>query len=155
MHIPAASGYFTPQATATIHAPLERVWAILVDSDHYGAWNTFVPSMQTDLQVGSPLIMRVHMRKGLRVKMAVTVSAVDPLQRLAWKTKFPRWFLRSERLQLVTALDAGTTLYWTGESFAGFCAPVLKALLGKDLQRGFEAVAQNLKTHAEAPGEKL
>lgn len=152
MEIPKATGYFTPEASVTIHAPIELVWSILVDIEHYGEWNTFVPSMQSDFQVDSLLVMRVHMPRGYWVKTLVTITAIEPPHRLAWKTRFPHWLLHSERLQLLTALDTETTKYWTAESFGGLMAPLLKLLNGRDVQRGFESVAQNLKAHAEATG---
>lgn len=149
MALPKTSGYFSTQATATIHAPLERVWSILVDLERYREWNSFVPSMQSDFHVGSLLIMQVQMRKWLRVKMVVTVSAIEHHHLLAWKTRFPRWFLYSERFQVLTAINAETTQYWTREAFAGMFAPLLKWLFEKDLQRGFVAIAQNLQARAE------
>lgn len=138
------------EATSTINAPLERVWSILTDFAHYGEWNTFVPSMQATLQIGSPLTMKVQMRKGLSVKIHATVSLVEAQHRLAWTPRMPAWFLKSERFQVITALDENTTQYWTREVFTGVAALLLKLLLSKDLQRGFSSVARDLKTQAEA-----
>ncbi|HET8845828.1 MAG TPA: SRPBCC domain-containing protein [Ktedonobacteraceae bacterium] len=137
------------EASSTINAPVEKVWSILIDFARYAEWNTFVPSMQTTLQVGSPLTMGVRMRKRLFIKIRATVSAVEFQHRLAWVPKMPAWFLKSERLQVITALDAGTTRYWTCEVFTGMASPLLRLLLRKDLQLGFASVAQDLKARAE------
>lgn len=150
MQIPEASGRFSVQASSIINAPLERVWSVLVDIERYGEWNTFVPSMQSSFQVGSLLTMRVQMRRGLQVKSVETITAIEPQRLLSWKTRYPHWLLQGDRYQVVTAIDANTTQYWTRESFTGILTPLLKALLGTDLQRGFDAVAQNLKERAEA-----
>lgn len=142
---------FTIQAAATINAPLERVWSVIVDLPRYSAWNAFVPSMQSSLQVGSTLTMGVQMKKNLHIKIVETVTVVEPLHQLAWKARFPTWYLHSERFQTLTALDTDTTHYTTHETFTGLMAPFLRLMLGKDLQRGFDSIALNLKRRAELP----
>jgi hypothetical protein len=159
MQVPETSGWFSVQETITINAPLEHVWSVLMDIERYGEWNTFVPSMKSSFQVGALLTMQVQMRKNLQVKSVETITAIEPNRLLAWKTRSPEWFLRGERFQVLTAIDAETTQYWTREGFTGILAPLLKIMLGKDLQRGFQAVAQNLKARAEqlhpvSPSEK-
>lgn len=150
MSLPKPSGWFTVQASATINAPLARVWAVLIDLDHYGEWNTFVPSIQSTFQVGSKLTMRVQMRKGMQVTSVETITAIDDQRLLAWKTRSPAWFLRGERFQVIASLDAETTEYMTRESFKGLFAPLVQLLFGRDLQRGFAAVARDLKARAES-----
>ncbi len=149
MQIPEDTGWFSVQATSTINAPIERVWSVLIDLEHYSQWNTFVPSMQSAFQVGSLLTMQVQMNQKLHVKSVETITAIEPQHLLAWKTRSPSWLLRGERFQVITATSPDTTQYWTREAFTGLLAPVLKLLLSKDLQRGFISVAQNLKTRAE------
>ncbi len=141
---------FTIQAAIVINAPLECVWSVIVDLPHYAEWNTFVPSMQSSLQTGSSLTMGVQLNKKLYVKIVETVTVVEAKHQLAWKARFPAWYLHSERFQTVVALDAGTTHYATHETFTGFMAPFLQLILGKDLQRGFDGIALNLKGRAES-----
>jgi hypothetical protein len=90
--------------------------------------------------------MRVRLRKWLYVK---SVETITPQYLLAWKTRSPDWFLQGERFQVLTMIDTNTTQYWTRESFSGIFAPVLKILLARVLQHGFDAVAQNLKARIE------
>ena len=155
MQIPEYSGWFSIQATSIIHAPLAHAWAILVDLEHYSEWNTFVPSMQSAFHVGSLLTMQVQMRKNMRTTSIETITAIEPQRLLAWKTRSPTWFLSGERFQLLTSIDAHTTRYWTREAFTGIIAPILKILFEKDLQRGFDFVAQNLKARAESLPHEL
>lgn len=150
--LPEASGWFSVQSTITINAPLARVWAVLADLEHYGEWNTFVPSMQSDFQVGSLLTMQVQMRENRSVKSVETITVIEPQHMLAWKTRSPAWFLCGERFQVITSLDANTTQYWTREAFTGIMAPILKMIYVKDLQRGFDRVARDLKARAESNG---
>jgi hypothetical protein len=150
MQIPEKTGWFSVQASSVINAPLERVWSVLIDLERYGEWNSFVPSMRSSFEVGALLTMQVQMREKMRVKSVEDITAIEPQRLLAWKTRAPRWFLSGERFQLVTAIDAATTQYWTREAFIGLFSPVLKVSLGKDLQRNFDMMAQDLKVRAES-----
>jgi hypothetical protein len=154
MQIPKTSGWFSVQATSTINAPIERVWTILTDLDHYHEWNSFIPSMQASpFAVGSTLTMGVRMNPNTHTTSIETITAIEPQHLLAWKTRSPKWFLSGERFQEITAIDPHTTRYWTRESFSGILAPVLQILLAKDLQRNFNAMANDLKAHAETMQE--
>lgn len=150
MELPEASGWFSVQASITINAPLERVWEVLTDLEHYGEWNSFVPSMKADLRVGATLTMRVHMRDNLETTSVETITALEPQRLLAWKTRSPAWILRGERFQVIKASNEQTTEYWTRESFTGFAAPLLQVLYARDLQQGFQTMARDLQAHAEA-----
>lgn len=143
------SGEFTVAASLTIDAVPEQVWAVLVDFSHYEAWNSFVPKARASAQVGSRLAMRVQMRKNWLVGVSTRITIVDPPARLAWRTRYPRWLLFSERTQVLTPLAPHLTHYQTSETFTGLLAPLLKFLLEKDLQRGFESMAHNLKRRTE------
>jgi hypothetical protein len=147
--LPKPSGWFSVQASIDIDAPLEQVWSVLVDLERYRLWNTFVPSMLSSFQVGSMLTMQVRLRKGIQVKSVETITAIEDQHLLAWITRAPGWLLQGERFQVITSIDAHRTHYWTREAFTGVLAPVLQILLGKDLRRGFEAVARDLKARAE------
>ncbi len=146
----APSGWFSAQASSTISAPLALVWSVLVDLEHYRDWNSFVPAMQSTFQVGAVLTMRVQMRRSLTVTSVETITAIEPEHLLAWKTRSPAWLLRGERFQVIRSLDAETTQYWTKEAFTGVLAPLVQLWFGKDVQRGFEMVAQELKARAES-----
>lgn len=149
MQIPENSGWFAVQAEITIDAPLKHVWSILIDFERYHEWNTFVPSMQSSIQVGELLTMQVKMREGRMVKSVETITAIEPERLLAWKTRAPTWLLQGERFQLIRQIDANRTYYWTRESFTGIIAPLLKIMYAQDLHRGFNTVAQDLKARAE------
>jgi hypothetical protein len=150
MQIPDDSGWFSVQSSSTINAPLECVWSVLVDIEHYGEWNSFVPSMESSFEVGSLLAMQVQMRANMRVKSVEDITAIESQRLLAWKSRTAAWFLHAERFQLLTEIDAATTRYWTHEAFSGIVSPVLKIVLGKDLQRNFSTMAQDLKARVES-----
>lgn len=143
--------YFQVEAETTIDAPAQRVWAVLTDLERYGEWNRFVPAMTVPaLGVGATLRMDVQLCPRWRVISVETVTVVEPLRRLAWRTRAPAWLLRGERFQTLEPAAGERTRYHTVEAFSGLLAPLLKGLLAGDLQRGFAQVAHDLKARTEA-----
>ncbi|EGS22928.1 uncharacterized protein CTHT_0014060 [Thermochaetoides thermophila DSM 1495] len=73
--------------------------------------------------------------------------------RIAWRTRGswarPTWMLKSERVQEFAEVGEGETEYVTWETFYGPLAPVVKALVGVKVARGFEAWAEGLKGAVE------
>lgn len=57
--------------------------------------------------------------------------------------------LKSERVQEFVEVGEGETEYVTWETFYGPLAPVVKALVGVKVARGFEAWAEGLKGAVE------
>lgn len=90
------------------------------------------------------------MRDNLKTTSVETVTDIQPERLLAWKTRSPAWFLQGERLQELKPIDAEVTEYFTRETFTGLFSPVLHRMYERDLQRGFEAVARDLKARAES-----
>jgi len=143
--------YFQVEAEIIISAPAALVWAVLVDLAHYSDWNSLVYSMKSNLRVGDRLTMKVRMRPrwGWNVVTVNEVIRVDAQRRLVWRTLSPWWLLQGERWQTLEALDLNRTRYTTSEGFTGILAPLVKWAVGRDLQRGFENVARDLKQRAE------
>ena len=48
------------RASAEIGAPIDRVWAVLVDFPRYSTWNPFTPRVRATLEVGTPVQLWVH-----------------------------------------------------------------------------------------------
>jgi hypothetical protein len=53
-------------AATETDAPVERVWAVLKDVAAYPTWSPFIVSVQTDFALGSPVDMRVCLRRRRR-----------------------------------------------------------------------------------------
>ncbi|KAL2015410.1 hypothetical protein VTK56DRAFT_5521 [Thermocarpiscus australiensis] len=81
--------------------------------------------------------------------------------RVAWKTRtsllMPGWMLHSERVQefveVPAAASSGSggpeTEYYCWETFYGVLAPVVRLLVGRQLERGFETWVEGLKKKVE------
>ncbi len=132
-----------------IKSPKSLVWEVLLDFDNYHKWNPFTPKIETDLRVGTPVHLHVDMKQNKKTSIQTeTLLWVDEGKSIAWgitKT-FP---VRTERAQILEALDANTTSYYTYDKFWGILVPIVMLGFKKDIQKGFDAVALGLKTRCE------
>jgi hypothetical protein len=146
------------EASATIGAPPEVVWQVMLDLDAYPVWNPFV--VEVDGPVGRPaavgddLVLHVRWASGRGVTTTERIHRLEPpgggragtleydfggpLARLG--------LVRGRRLQEVEAALDGS-IYRTSERLRGLLA--FAAPIGR-VQDGFERHAAALKERAEA-----
>lgn len=138
---------------AEIAAPAALIWDILLDLPGYPAWNPYTIAMKSTLQVGAPMEMTVKMNE--RSQPMTQVENIRVLDREAHKVC---WGIDSltptlnsgERCQWLEPLPDGRVRYVTEDLIEGTLNPLVTALYGPDIDRGFKAVAAALKVRAEA-----
>lgn len=143
----------TIAASSIIQAPIERVWSVLSDFDRYPEWSPFLVRIDGEVRVGTMLTLHVVMKPGQRpLQQRERVSMREEGREVRWGTVMghPR-LLRAERFQRLTAISATQTRYETADDFEGALVPLVFALYGASIQRGFEATALALKARCEAP----
>jgi hypothetical protein len=146
------------EASATIDAPAEVVWAVMLDPDAYPEWNPFVVQVEGPAgraaTVGDELVLHVRWAGGRGVTTRERISRLEPptagragtleydfggpLARLG--------LVRGRRLQVVEGSSGGST-YRTSEGLHGLLA--FAAPIGR-VRDGFERHATALKARAEA-----
>lgn len=139
-------------AEVEIDAPREKVWSILVDLARYPEWNPFTPRIEATLKVGDPVILHVQMKPGQKTmrQPEVMTSYVEG-QELGWGTTMVHGaVLHANRTQKLIDLGGGRTRYETVDRFEGAIVPLVMALYGRHVQRGFDETAAALKKRAEA-----
>lgn len=156
-----AKKFYPPSAEIEINAPIEQVWAVLLDGAKYPEWNRFIFSVDGDLQVpGVPIPMQVKLGKRT-VRPSMNVVIVEPPEpaRSGDRKARARWvhqyasllarigWLTSERHHEMEASENGyTTRYRTWEPFGGW----LKwGVPYKQIDAGFKAQAVQLKARVE------
>lgn len=135
-----------------IDAPRARVWDILVDLPRYPEWNPFTPRIEASLKVGEPVILHVAMKLGAKtMRQPEVMSSFVEGEELGWgTTMLHRSVLHANRTQRLTELGPSRTRYVSVDRFAGAIVPLVMALYGADVQRGFDATARALKARAES-----
>jgi hypothetical protein len=138
------------RAEIEIDAPVERVWQILKDVDRYRDWNPFTPRVETTLQIGDPIHLHVRL-VGRRLTHRVEFVTRNEPYTLGWEMKMgARFLLYAERVQTLTAIGENRTQYMTEDCFTGWLRPLVLAVFGRAMERGFIDCALGLKKAAES-----
>jgi len=87
------------QAEIEIDAPPDDVFDILTDLDRYAEWNPFTPRIDSTLELGAPVNMRVRLFEGRRLLRQVEyVTVVNSPTQLCWGANIPlRSLVRADR----------------------------------------------------------
>ncbi len=122
-----------------IPAPLEQVWAALLDLDGYARWN---PGLRLRPWAGAALREggRAWLKLGLvRIPVVVPVRIESASRnRLCWIGGPPGLF-RGRHFFELREVEGGTELTH-GEDFAGLALPLLWPLVEPELERMYQAV---------------
>ena len=138
--------------TIDIDAPRARVWSILVDLARYPEWNPFTKRVEASLKIGDPVILHVQMKPtGATMRQPEVMTSYVEGEELGWGTTMVhRAILHANRTQKLIDLGNDRTRYDSVDRFQGAIVPLVMALYGKHVQRGFDETAQALKKRAEA-----
>ncbi|MEV5003436.1 SRPBCC domain-containing protein [Nocardioides sp. LML1-1-1.1] len=151
-----------PAASIEIDAPIERVWAIMLDTEQYAGWNPFVERADTaqPLAVGNPIVLHVVWANGKRTRSPERITALDaPVTDPATGTTSALMsyvyeglparlgLVRGVRHQRLTQRPGGPTTYETVEVFRG---PLVRLAGPGRVADGFRRHAEGLRRRAEA-----
>lgn len=149
-----------PTARIEIDAPIDAVWAVMLDTAAYAEWNTFVREVEcpSPPAVGDPIVLRVEFGPGgRRTRSPERITALDPpadadgVRRACLSYVYEGWpsrlgLVRGTRHQRLTQAPGGPTVYDTVEEFSG----PLVALAGPArVEAGFRRHAESLKLRVE------
>lgn len=150
-----------PSARVEIDAPLEVVWAVMLDTEAYAEWNPFAVRVDcpSPPRVGDPIRLHVRWANGKGTVSPERITVVDgpatdasgvTTATLAyvyegWPSKLG--LVRGTRFQRLTQAPGAPTTYDTVEEFSGPLVPL--AGPGR-VAEGFRRHADALKARAES-----
>ena len=149
-----------PSASASIDAPLDLVWQVMLDTASYGEWNPFVFRVEcpSPAEVGVPIKLHVRWANGRTTTSPERITRLEhPLHedglgsaRLSYEYEgLPHrlGLVHSVRHQWLSQEDGMPTLYETRQDLTG---PMVRFAGPARIIDGFERHAQGLKARAEA-----
>jgi hypothetical protein len=149
-----------PSASVEIDAPLEVVWAVMLDTDAYAAWNPFIHRAETAATpaVGNPIVLHVRWANGRGARSPERISALDGPESDGEVTTATLSYVyeglpsrlglvRGVRHQRLAQRAGGLTSYDTVEEFSG---PLVMLAGPNRVAEGFARHAAALKQRAES-----
>ncbi|MFG1795647.1 SRPBCC family protein [Nocardia sp. NPDC049149] len=141
---------FVIDLTVDIDAPTDVVWQVITDLPRYGEWNPFVSECRSTLVPGEPIDMVVHLGPKPRRQREWMVSNIEGRELSYAMKAVPLGTLHSLRSHTLTPLDGERTRYASHFELAGWLHPVVVALLGKAMQKGFAGMTEGVQRQAES-----
>ena len=133
-----------------IPATPEQVWATLVDTAAYPAWNPFITKLSGELAHGQRLDVRIAPPGGRTMTFKPTVTCVEAGRRLEWlgSVGVRGIFDGRHTFTLESLGDEGTRLTQS-EEFSGLLVPFTGTMLART-RAGFEAMNEGLRRRVVA-----
>jgi hypothetical protein len=154
-----------PHAAVEIDAPIDLVWAVMLDTASYAEWNPFV--VQADCpsppRVGDPILLHVRWADGKgttspeRIRIVDPPHAVDGVRRATLAYVYEGLparlgLVKGIRYQRLSQSEGGgPTSYETVEEFSG---PLVRLAGPRRVEDGFRRHAEALKTRCEQPARQ-
>jgi uncharacterized protein YndB with AHSA1/START domain len=148
-----------PRAAVDIDAPIEDVWAVMLDTGSYGEWNPFVvrADCAAHPKVGDPIVLHVRWANGKGSRSPERIIAIEPPHDVDGVRRATLAYVyeglparlglvRGTRTQQLSQQPGGPTHYETVEEFSG---PLVPLAGPKRVEDGFRRHAAALKVRCE------
>jgi hypothetical protein len=135
------------EASSTIAAAPEAIWAILTDGGAYADWDSGVQRVEGTIAPGEKLKVVSEANPGRA--FPVKVTEFQPGRSMTWSGGMPLGLFKGVRTFALTPEDGGGTRFTMREEYSGPMLPLIWRSM-PDLQPSFDKFAAGLKARAEA-----
>ena len=133
-------------ASATIEAAPEAVWAVLTDAPAYSQWDSGVVRVEGSIAAGEKIKVVSEANPGRA--FPVKVTAFEPGRAMTWSGGMPLGLFKGVRTFSLTPGGVATTRFTMREEYTGPMLPLIWRSM-PDLGPSFEQFARGLKAQAE------
>jgi uncharacterized protein YndB with AHSA1/START domain len=137
------------EATSTIAASAEAVWAVLIDGAGWPNWDSGVDAVEGRIAMGEMLKIRSQAAPGRA--FPVEVTEFDPPARLRFSGGMPLGLFRGVRTYEISGDAGGQVAFRMREEYSGPLLPLIWRSI-PDLGPSFQRFAAGLKQHLESGG---
>jgi hypothetical protein len=134
------------EASSTIAASPDAIWAILTDGRAYTDWDSGVRSVEGTIAPGETIKVTSEANPGRA--FPVKVTQFEPGRAMTWSGGMPLGLFKGERTFALTPEDGGATRFTMREEYSGPMLPLIWRSM-PDLQPSFDKFAAGLKARAE------
>jgi hypothetical protein len=134
-------------ASATIDANPDTVWAVLTDAAGYPTWDSGVIKVDGRIAPGEKITVRSSANPGRA--FPVRVTEFRPGERMQWTGGMPLGLFKGVRTFTLTPQQGGGTRFDMREEYTGPLLPMIWRSM-PDLGPSFTQFAKGLKARAES-----
>jgi hypothetical protein len=136
-------------ASSTIEASPDAIWAILTDAPGYTTWDSGIVRVEGRIAPGETIkvVSKVNPGRTFPVK----VTEFTPGQRMTWSGGMPLGLFKGVRAFTLSPQGDGATRLTVREEYSGPLLPMIWRSM-PDLGPSFEQFVTGLKRRAEAGG---
>jgi hypothetical protein len=137
------------EASSTIKASPDRIWAILTDAPKYTEWDSGVERVGGQISPGEKItvVSKANPGRAFPVKVAEFV----PGKRMVWSGGMPLGLFKGVRTFTLSPQGDGATLLNVREEYTGPLLPMIWKSI-PDLGPSFQQFVTGLKSEAEKGG---
>ena len=137
------------EASSTIAASPEAVWATLTDGQNFPSWDSGVDRVEGRIAPGETIKVYVKVNPGRA--FPVKVAAFEPPRRMVWSGGMPLGLFKGVRTYTLAPQGNGLTKFSMREEYSG---PMLGMIWRSipDLGPSFAQFANGLKRRVESGG---
>jgi len=134
-----------------INAPLEKVWAAIIDFESYSDWNTQLEYFGGEVKPNGKIHLKLSAEGAEPYEFKPIISHWIENETFAWiaRTGFPRIF-DGEHFFELKRMDDNTTLVTNREQYRGVLSLIIKRLpMMKTAPEGFQKMNVEMKDYIE------
>ncbi len=135
------------EASSTIAAGPDAIWAILTDAPGYADWDSGVQRVEGTIAPGEKITVVSEANPGRA--FPVKVTGFEPGRAMTWAGGMPLGLFKGVRTFALAPEDGGATRFTMREEYTGPMLPLIWRSM-PDLQPSFDQLAAGLKARAEA-----
>lgn len=129
----------------TIDAPIETVWALLMDFKNYPNWSPFI-HITGKAAVGQQLVNTIFLEGQKPQVFKPKVLVVKPNKEFRWEGHlFVKGLFDGQHYFQLSKTETGQTQLVHGENFKGILSGMILKMIGQATKEGFEKMNQALK----------
>jgi hypothetical protein len=135
------------EASSSIDASPQAIWAILTDAPRYAEWDSGVTRVEGRLAPGEKIKVISEANPGRA--FPVRVTEFPPDRKMTWSGGMPGGLFKGVRTFTLSSQGGGATRFTMREEYTGPLLPLIWRTM-PDLGPSFERFASGLKKKAES-----
>lgn len=134
-----------------ITAAPSAVWEVLTNFKEFSNWNSFMPSIDGELNPGKSLTVKITPPGNKPMEFKPKLLTVNPSKELRWRGVLGApWIFCGEHYFILEPRNHKETKFIHGEIFGGLLLPLIWKKIQKSTEQGFLNMNLDLKKKVES-----